>query len=162
VIVTASGHEILVDPKDEAMLLAFVWRVFQCGGNQTPRAYTWQQGRRLWMHHVIQPTPPGYEVDHANGNGLDNRRANLRPATRKQNAANRKRRRDNRSGFTGVRRHRRYGVRPWHAVITSGGVRHHLGTFATAEEAAHVYNEAAKALHGPFAALNPIPAKETA
>lgn len=159
VIVTKAGQEILVDAKDMEMLLAFVWRVSKCVTSSTGYACTRQSGRRLWMHNLVLPTPPGYTVDHVNGSGLDNRRENLRPATRGQNTAN-SRRRDNASGFRGVYRARKQGRRPWRAVIRSGGVRRSLGNFPTAEDAARAYNAAAEAVHGPFAALNQLPAKE--
>lgn len=92
-------------------------------------------------------------VDHANGNGLDNRRSNLRQATRSQNAANVPRRRTGTSGFKGVHRNRA-GGKPWRAQIRVGYQRRHLGVFNTPEAAARAYDEAARELFGDFAQTN--------
>jgi len=91
-------------------------------------------------------------VDHINGNGLDNRRLNLRPATITENVRNQRLRRNSTSGFKGVRWHQT--ARKWHARIKVDEARQHLGLFATAEEAARAYDAAARAGFGEFAALN--------
>jgi hypothetical protein len=88
------------------------------------------------------------EVDHVNGNRLDNRRANLRLCTRAENARNVRGRAL--SGFKGVTQVRAR----WRAVIYAEGKIHRLGSFGAAEEAAHAYDEAARRLHGEFAKLN--------
>lgn len=94
------------------------------------------------------------ETDHANCNPLDNRRCNLRVASHAQNNRNRKRQRNNRSGFIGVSRKKKCLSRPWQAHITVEGKRVHLGYFAMPEQAAEAYNQAAKLHHGDFATLN--------
>lgn len=92
-------------------------------------------------------------VDHRNGNGLDNRRSNLRLATQAQNMSNRGRPTNNTSGYKGVSAGRLGG---WRAYITSRGKRLDIGTFASKEEAAEAYNAKALELHGEFARLNEI------
>lgn len=89
-------------------------------------------------------------VDHKNGDGLDNRRCNLRSATVRQNNCNVGLRRDNSSGFKGVtaRKDR------WLAQVMAGGKRVHLGVFDTAEDAARAYDAAAREHFGDFAWLN--------
>ena len=91
---------------------------------------------------------PEGEIDHINGDRTDNRLANLRVVTREQNQANAKRRRDNRSGFKGVRL---YKPGRWQARIVSGGRMKSLGYFDTPEAASAAYAQAAGALRGVFA-----------
>lgn len=91
-------------------------------------------------------------VDHINGNGLDNRRANLRPATRSRNQQNRSLPSNNRSGFKGVSYARARSR--WAAYIRVNGRAINLGRYLTAEEAARAYDAAARELHGEFARLN--------
>lgn len=98
-------------------------------------------------------------IDHRNGNGLDNQRENLRPATKGQNSANRKLRADSTSGFKGVCAHPGNGL-PWRAQIVRNYKKRHLGLFATAEEAARAYDAAAVELFGEFARLN-FPPRES-
>lgn len=102
------------------------------------------------MHRFIADVAA---VDHVNGNGLDNRRANLRAATSAQNAANRPRRVDSKSPFKGVLINNDRG-RPWRAQIHHDGRKRHLGCFDTAEEAARAYDVAALGAWGEFARLN--------
>ena len=104
----------------------------------------------LLMHNVITGWP---RVDHINGNGLDNRRANLRPATHAENMANKRLYRNNTSGFKGVQRNRGRG-RPWAASIRSASRTRRLGNYDTPEEAARAYDAAAAVTFGEFARLN--------
>ena len=89
-------------------------------------------------------------VDHINQDPLDNRRQNLRLATRSQNAANLGPYANNTSGYKGVD----FNRGKWRARITQDGVRYFLGTFDTAEDAARAYDQKALELFGEFASLN--------
>ena len=91
-------------------------------------------------------------VDHRNGNGLDNRRSNLRAATKGQNTRNAGLRRDNSSGLKGVSRVTR--SRTFRAYITIDGKRKWLGTYDSAEAAGSAYDTAALKAFGEFARLN--------
>jgi hypothetical protein len=103
------------------------------------------------MHRLIMG--PGPQVDHKDGNGLNNRRSdNLRFATDTQNRANQKVRKDSTTGFKGVRPHRD----KFQARIRVKGREITLGSFATPEEAALAYNAAAKECFGEFARPNPM------
>lgn len=104
---------------------------------------------KIQMHRVIMGHPVGRWVDHENGNGLDCRRANLRPATNAENMFNRGRNKNNTSGFKGVSWHR--GERKWRARITLDGVSVFLGRYDDAESAFAAYCAAAPVLHGEFA-----------
>lgn len=100
---------------------------------------------RMKMHRVVLGSGCPAFVDHANRNGLDNRRCNLRNQARRKNAAH----------FKGVSKGHRSNS--WCASTTLKNQRLHLGSFKTAEEAAHAYNCAALNLFGEFAHLNEIP-----
>lgn len=91
-------------------------------------------------------------VDHRNGDGLDNRRANLRRATKSQNGANQRIAARNTSGFKGVSWHK--ASQKWDAHIRANGRQRHLGLFLSPEEAARAYDAAARDLFGEFARPN--------
>jgi hypothetical protein len=94
----------------------------------------------------------GVEVDHRNGDGLDNRRCNLRLCTRAQNCQSMKIAPGKASLFRGVTWHA--ASNSWRARISLVGKRLHLGLFSEERAAAKAYDDAAKELHGEFAILN--------
>lgn len=102
-------------------------------------------------HRLVLGFPNGV-TDHINRNGLDNRRQNLRVCSVAENNRNRGRQRRGTSGLKGVSLDRVRMV--WRATIRANGKDHYLGRFKTKEDAAMAYDEAAKRLHGNFAALN--------
>lgn len=109
-------------------------------------------GNRLHRH--LLNTPEGFDTDHINGNKLDNRRSNLRIASRSQNLMNRGKTSNNKSGFKGVcwNKYRQ----KWHAQITKPDKKKHLGYFTDKNEAAKAYNKASLKYHGEFAYQNII------
>lgn len=110
--------------------------------------------RMRWMHREIIDAPAGLDVDHRDRNGLNNRRSNLRVATRGQNLANRTKRGGTKSRFKGV--YWDAGRQKWQAIARVRGRNHHLGRFDDEVTAARAYNELALAEWGEFAALNDI------
>ena len=102
--------------------------------------------RLIWL--ILQGTWPQREIDHINGYGLDNRFENLREATRRENGRNRKKHKNNTSGFRGVYWHKK--ARKYHARIKTNEKRIHIGLFNTAEEASEAYEASAKRLFGKF------------
>lgn len=112
--------------------------------------------RLIWLY--IYGSWPKNDIDHINGNQADNRIENLRNADKKQNTHNQKKQKNNRSGYKGVVTDSRLIGRkkPYRAGIYHNGKSEYLGFFATAEEAAAAYNEAALKYHGEFARLNEI------
>ncbi len=107
------------------------------------------------MHRTILGVKKGVEVDHRDGNGLNNQRRNLRRASKSQNqAAYRGACKNKSSRFRGVRWASRYNN--WTARITVNGREMHLGCFGVEVSAAAAYNRAAKKYFGRFASLNEI------
>ncbi len=103
---------------------------------------------RIAMHRLILDAPVDMQVDHINGNGLDNRRANLRLVTASQNSCNRRLSIVNTTGFKGVSFHKGRGL--YQASIRLDGRLRFLGRFQTPEEAHKAYCEASEELHGAF------------
>jgi len=100
----------------------------------------------------------GEFVDHRNCEPLDNRKSNLRFATRSENMCNRRKRKKATSRFLGVAYCKAEGK--WQSVIAHNKKRTWLGRFDSEIEAALAHDEAAKRLHGEFARLNFPPASE--
>lgn len=101
------------------------------------------------MHRLICGATEGEQVDHKNGDTLDNRRSNLRSCSAAQNGWNRCVQRNNTSGFKGVTWHKRISM--WQARIRIFSRRVHLGYFLTASAAGQAYKIAARKYHGKFA-----------
>jgi HNH endonuclease/AP2 domain len=140
----------MVDIGDFDWLNQWNWRVTWNEENCQFYAVRSKGRKNILMHRQIMGFPK--EVDHGNRDGLDNRRENLRACTSSQNKMNTRIRKNSRTGFRGVH------IRPengrFSAQIQLNGKANRLGCFATAEEAARVYDKAAKELHGEFATLN--------
>lgn len=150
----SNDPRILVDPEDE-WLLGYKWYLHRDYDRNLYAARRVPLGSErvvLRMHRVIMDAAPDALVDHINGNGLDNRRCNLRFATRTENQCNRRLTKTNASGYKGVRLHRQSGK--WSARIRLDGRVVSLGYFCAAEEAAHAYDRAAIELFGEFAKTN--------
>lgn len=110
----------------------------------------------VWMHQMIAGDGSAGEIDHKNGDGLDNRRNNLRPATHQQNTFNQKiqTRPGKSSKYKGVCLFKNLKYKKWNARIKLGGIQYSLGYFATQEDAALAYDKKAKELFGEFARTN--------
>lgn len=131
----------LVDAADADLVLPYRW-YYASGYAQRSVSGSRHQS----LHRLLAGLTPGdkRQVDHINGDGLDNRRANLRVCTAQENRRNHKARSDSVLGFTGVMA-KSNGT--FTAQIAVGG-------FRTAEDAARYRDEFTKFAHGPFARLN--------
>jgi len=144
----------LVDDEDFERLSQFKW-FFACG-----YAGRWFRTRgktlRVHMHRFIINAPDNMQVDHVNGDRLDNRKCNLRLCSHADNMRNKPKKKNNTSGYKGVYWHKK--DENWHARIGYGKASRslYLGSYSTAEQAAAAYNFAARCLHGEFARLNDV------
>ena len=111
-----------------------------------------KKGKIILLHRFIMEAQPGEEVDHINGDGLDNRRSNLRLCTHAENQHNRGKQKNNKSGYKGVSL--TSGGKRYTALIKANGIQHRLGYFTDPVDAARAYDKAALELHSEFALLN--------
>ena len=146
----------IVDDEDFEALDLFSW--FLHNNNY---ACAWVDRKIQRMHRIILNAPPNLQVDHKNGDGLDNRKINLRLATASQNQGNR-RKITSKSNIKGVRyksdgKNRK---KRWEARIHFNQKQISIGHFITKEEAGKAYLNMARKLHGEFAYSNIIEKNE--
>lgn len=151
-IALTRGYVTIVDDDDYDLLVAMgAWRVKpdRCAAYAIKSVREGGHIRTVLMHTVLTGWP---RVDHINGDGLDNRRKNLRPATATQNCANSRLSSRNTSGFKCVSWCAR--SKQWRAAIRVRGVTKYLGLHEDPIQAALAYDRAAIAASGEFAWLN--------
>lgn len=150
------GKVAFIDFIDARQILPHCWCARPCVGGKNWYAERGRKQGEIWpskcvkMHKFIMPDGP--EVDHRNGNALDNRRSNLRYASHSQNQGNSALSSLSSTGYKGVT----YRRGRWCARIGSFGKRVNLGHFPNPIEAAIAYNTAALKRWGKFARLNII------
>jgi len=157
------GYVCLVDDEDYELVSLKSWHIKPSRGGRY-KAHTIYactairlgHGRKakvahVSMHRFLMNAAAGQLVDHINGNGLDNRRHNLRFCTRSQNRTNQW------HGLTerrGARFHKRLGL--WQSSITVNGKQIHISYFKTPEEASAAYDAKAILLHGEYATTSTL------
>lgn len=146
------GKAAIVDDADYDWLMQRPWHF--AGGYAHHTAPRSAGNRNVAMHRLIMGATPEQEVDHRNGDGLDNRRDNVRVCTRAGNTKNLAKRAGTRSRYKGVSAKRDARHKLWRADIRADRQAYHLGSFASEDEAARAYDQAARRLHGEFARLN--------
>lgn len=146
------GKYAIVDAEDYEWLSQYKWHAIRDDGTGTYYARRTENGRHIAMHREIMQPPEGKVTDHMNGNGLDNRRANMRNCSRGENSQNRRKNSHTLSGYKGVWQDKKTG-KYW-ASIHQKRQGFYDGPFDTAIEAARAYDRLALALFGPFARIN--------
>jgi len=152
------GKFALVDDGDYGDLSGYTWYAAKNRNTYYAQRSKTISGKPkvIKMHRVIMGLHfgDGKQIDHINGNGLDNQRANLRFCTNQENLRNQKATKNCSSQFKGVNFHKK--AMKWQARICVNNKDKHLGSFDTEIEAAKAYNEAAKELFGDYALCNAI------
>ena len=142
-IKTVTGRSFLISDEDFDFVRRYRWFMTRLG-----YVLRSEHEKSLSLHRELLKAQPGIEVDHINGDPTDNRRENLRLATRQENARNH--RKQPKRKYIGVYKH---GDK-WQAGVIVSRRFIYLGTFSTPEEAAKARDEAAKKLYKEFAKLN--------
>lgn len=153
-LTTDNGYIFTIDDEDYDKIRGYHWmgwRQIKNGKFYTTYIVALtsrKDGKRMTirLHRILTNAPHGVEVDHADGDGLNNCKLNLRICTHKQNQANKGRQGNNTSGSKGVTRNSSKR-KSWRAEMAG----RHLGSFVHKEEAAEAYACAAEKEYGEFA-----------
>lgn len=148
------GKFALIDAMDLRKVVNYKWYACRCGNTFYAFTHIRLPDRRettLQMHRLLLNPQSDMGCDHINGNGLDNRRENLRLASHAENIRNQRQRKDNSTGYKGVSFEK--NRKKFTAQIQFNRKRYRLGCFLTAEAAHAAYCEAANNLHGKFARM---------
>jgi hypothetical protein len=140
----------IVDAEDYERLNQHKWHVSK--SHNSEYAVRCPGRKRILMHRLLLNAPGGLVVDHRDGNGLNNRKSNLRLCTHQENSYNQRPRRGGTSRFRGVCWKKT--IRKYAAKIQKNEKRYYLGYFADEIEAAVVYDIKAMELFGEFAYFN--------
>ncbi len=146
------AHVAIIDAADVDLVDGYSWYAMPNGKTVYARRGELHCGksRTVFLHRVILGIlDPKIQTDHIDRNGLNNRRTNLRVATRSENMRNKGAQRNNKSGFKGVSWNA--DMRKWEAKINILGRQTRLGMFDAVEAAHAAYREAAEKFHGDFA-----------
>ena len=143
-------HICYYDAEDAEKIAAFQWHIVTDKTRDTLYLRSTKQTGAISFHRLVMGFPEE-DLDHRDGNGLNNQKDNLRPTTHQKNCFNRRKRIGQyTSPYKGVCF--RIKTNRWLTQLNGK----HVGSYATELEAAQAYNIAASAAHGEFALLNTI------
>lgn len=150
------GKYAIVDVDDFERVNQYRWHCTNFGYARRTASKMSEKGRKrvaICMHNVVCPVPEGMTVDHIDRNRVDNRKANLRAVTRRQNTWNRKFvKKGSKTRYTGI--HWNKKVKKWNVRLRIEGRRQSFGYYADEVEAAKAYDRAAKKCRREYAVLN--------
>lgn len=154
----SNGGVTIIDAEDAHLAAGHSWFGVQRGRNRY--ALSFVDGKQVALHRRILGVEGALVVDHIDFDGLNNRRANLRAVTARENGRRKRKPLTSRtSAYKGVTRVA--GKRAWSARIRVGDRRFFLGVHPTPTKAAVAYNRVARRVFGPMALLNEIPHART-
>jgi HNH endonuclease len=151
------GKVAIVDAEDYQLLMRWKWQAQKSSNGKTYYATNGVSAAKygkasFHMHRIIMNSPGGLMVDHIDGDGLNNRKSNLRLATRQQNGCNRRGLpSNNTSGYIGVTHARNT---KWGFTMKVNGKNRFAGGFDSPEDAARARDAEAQKHYGEFAKLN--------
>lgn len=140
-------HEIIFDSEDAHLIEGHSWAVTK------NRNIFYARNGKQYMHRIVMNAKRGSIIDHINGNGLDNRKSNLRLASHQMNKAN-STAKNSTSSFIGVSFKKERVSKPYRAMAKDNGKVKHLGYFRTEEEAARAYDTFVRTKYGEMAICN--------
>lgn len=145
------GQSAIISEADAAKVLAHKWHahpIKRASGGYYASSYI--GGKTVYLHRFLLNAQKGQQVDHISGDGLDNRRENIRICTAHENCANVRSKREQ-SGLRGIYRNK---AGSWGVQIWAKGQYYGLGNFQCLNEAREARNAKVAELHGEFGRMN--------
>ncbi len=150
---TLNGQQFLFDKEYYDVVKQYCWRMNNMGyvvASDKPN------GKKIlyWLHHLVMNVSNDIIVDHIHGEAsrYDNRKSNLRIATKSQNCMNRKKPSNNTSSVKGVRWHK--ATSKWQTSIGVNGKQIYLGVYSDFDEAVNARKEAEEKYFGEWSYEN--------
>jgi hypothetical protein len=146
-----SGDIALIDKEDYILVKMFSWHIKNKNG-YVQSARNKINKKRILLHRLILNPQDNKDIDHINGNILDNRKSNLRVCTNKENHWNTDLKKSNKSGYKGVSWDKE--KEKWYTSIRLNEKTISLGRYNTAEEASEAYKKASLEHHKEFSVFS--------